>query len=67
MTSSDAAHLMYVVELANRHGLIKAIDRDALEMALVQQAQDDGIFAEFEQDYQELVRQVYWSSPVHAT
>ena len=67
MTAADAAHLMHVVELANRHNLIKAIDRDALEMALVQQAQDDGVFAEFEQEFQELTRQVYWSRPVHAT
>lgn len=67
MTASDAAHLMHVINVARNAGLIKAIDRDALEMALVQQAQDDGVFAEFEQDFQELTRQVYWSHPVHAT
>ena len=67
MTAADAAHLMHVIELANRHGLIKAIDRDALEMTLVQQTQADGVFTEFEQEFQELTRQVYWSRPVHAT
>jgi hypothetical protein len=67
MTASDAAHLMHVVNVARNNGLIQPADHDALEMALVQQTQDDGVFAEFEQDYQELRRQVYWSRPVHAT
>ena len=67
MTASDAAHLMHVVNIARNNGLIHPADHDALEMALVQQTQDDGVFSEFEQDYQELQRQVYWSRPVHAT
>jgi hypothetical protein len=67
MTASDAALLMHAVNVARRANLIEAIDYDTLEMALVKQAQDDGVFTEFEQDYQELVRQVYWSRGVHAT
>ena len=67
MTSSDAAHLMHVVNVAYNNGLIRRDDRDALEMTLVQQTQADGVFAEFEQEFQELTRQVYWSRPVHAT
>lgn len=67
MTASDAAHLMHVVEVADRHHLIARADREILEMALVKQAQDDGVFSEFEQDYQELQRQVYWSRQTHAT
>ena len=67
MTASDAALLMHAVNVARRANLIEAIDYDTLEMALVKQAQDDGVFTEFEQDYQELVRQVYWSRQTHAT
>jgi len=67
MTASDAALLMHTVNVARRANLIEAIDYDTLEMALVKQAQDDGVFTEFEQDYQELVRQVYWSRGGHAT
>ena len=67
MTASDAALLMHTVNVARRANLIEAIDYDTLEMALVKQAQDDGVFTEFEQDYQELVRQVYWSRQTHAT
>jgi hypothetical protein len=67
MTASDAAHLMHVVNIARNNGLIHPADHDALEMALVQQTRDDGVFSEFEQDYQELVRQVYWSRGGHAT
>jgi hypothetical protein len=67
MTSDLLAHLMHVVEVADRHHLIARADREILEMALVKQAQDDGVFTEFEQDYQELVRQVYWSRQTHAT
>ena len=67
MTAADAAHLMQVVREAFNNGLIRRDDRDALEMTLVQQTQADGVFAEFEQEFQELTRQVYWSRPVHAT
>jgi hypothetical protein len=67
MTASDAALLMHTVNVARRANLIEAIDYDTLEMALVKQAQDDGVFTEFEQAYQELVRQVYWSRGGHAT
>jgi hypothetical protein len=67
MTADLLAQLMHVVNVADRHGLIARVDREILEMALVKQAQDDGVFTEFEQDYQELVRQVYWSRGGHAT
>jgi hypothetical protein len=67
MTAADAAHLMHVVREAYNNGLIRRDDRDALEMTLVQQTQADGVFAEFEQEFQELTRRVYWSRPVHAT
>jgi len=67
MTADLLAHLMHVVNVADRHGLIARADREILETALVKQAQDDGVFPEFEQDYQELVRQVYWSRGGHAT
>jgi hypothetical protein len=67
MTADLLAHLMHVVEVADRHRLIARADREILEMALVKQAQDDGVFAEFEQDFQELQRQVYWSRGGHAT
>ena len=67
MTAADAAHLMHVVREAYNNRLIRRDDRDALEMTLVQQTQADGVFAEFEQEFQELTRRVYWSRPVHAT
>ena len=67
MTASDAAQLMHVVNVADRHGLIARVDREILETALVRQAQDDGVFAEFEQGFQELQRRAYWSRGGHAT
>ena len=67
MTAADAAHLMHVVNVAYNNRLIRHVDLCALEMTLVQQTQADGVFAEFEQEFQELTRQVYWSRPVHAT
>lgn len=67
MTSDLLAHLMHVVEVADRNHLIARADREILEAALVRQAQDDGVFAEFEQGFQELQRQAYWSRGGHAT